>query len=99
MIQCRCSLVLVQAGTRVTVYLSDVPQEAATHAQYPFVLFGLLQHEHKKTVLNFTVQRNTEYDGSVRSKVCGCCDQSMYTTDTFFDRTHLYSALGHVGCA
>ena len=35
----------------------------------PFAIFSLLQHEHKKTVLNFTVQRNTEYDGSVRSKV------------------------------
>ncbi|KAI0709540.1 ribosome biogenesis protein tsr1 [Cerioporus squamosus] len=46
----------VPPGTRVTVYLKDVPKEAAQ------------MHEHKKTVLNFTVQRNTEYDGSVRSK-------------------------------
>ncbi|KAI0929943.1 hypothetical protein AcV5_006777 [Taiwanofungus camphoratus] len=56
-------------GVRITVYLKNVPQEAAQHAATsPFVMFGLLQHEHKKTVLNFTVQRNTEYDGSVRSK-------------------------------
>lgn len=34
----------------------------------PLIIFGLMQHEHKKTVLNFAVQRNTEYDGSVRSK-------------------------------
>ena len=33
-------------------------------------MFSLLQHEHKVTVGSFTVQRNTEYDGSVRSKVC-----------------------------
>ena len=52
----------------MTVYLKDVPKEAAQTGQ-PFVIFSLLQHEHKKTVLNFTVQRNTEYDGSVRSKV------------------------------
>ncbi|EIN07032.1 ribosome biogenesis protein tsr1 [Punctularia strigosozonata HHB-11173 SS5] len=59
----------VEPGTRVTVYLKDVPKEAATpSSSSPFVVFGLLQHEHKKTVLNFTVQRNTEYDGSVRSK-------------------------------
>ena len=51
------------------MYLKDVPQEVAQHVSSPFVIFGLLQHEHKKTVLNFTVQRNTEYDGSVRSKV------------------------------
>lgn len=54
-------------GTRVTVYLKDVPQDAAANA--PLVLFSILQHEHKVTILNFTVQRNTEYEGSVRSKV------------------------------
>lgn len=35
----------------------------------PLVIHGLLQHEHKKMVLHFTVQRNTEYKGSVKSKV------------------------------
>ncbi|KAI0663427.1 ribosome biogenesis protein tsr1 [Cubamyces menziesii] len=59
----------IEPGTRVTVYLKDVPKEAAQVTPgRPFVVFSLLQHEHKKTVLNFTVQRNTEYDGSVRSK-------------------------------
>ena len=53
----------------MTVFLKDVPQEVTQHVSAPFVIFGLLQHEHKQTVLNFTVQRNTEYDGSVRSKV------------------------------
>ncbi|TFK44273.1 ribosome biogenesis protein tsr1 [Crucibulum laeve] len=56
----------VEPGTRVTVYLQDVPQEAVLRA--PITIFSLLQHEHKVTVLNFTVQRNTEYEGSVRSK-------------------------------
>ncbi|CAL1706457.1 unnamed protein product [Somion occarium] len=58
----------IEPGTRVTVYLKDVPQDAAQGHGYPFAIFSLLQHEHKKSVLNFTVQRNTEYDGSVRSK-------------------------------
>jgi len=57
---------VVEPGTRVTIYVRGVPQEAAGAA--PVVLFALLQHEHKVSVLNFTVQRNTEYDGSVRSK-------------------------------
>ncbi|OBZ70794.1 Ribosome biogenesis protein tsr1 [Grifola frondosa] len=58
----------VEPGVRVTVYLEDVPREAAQQVPgLPFITFGLLQHEHKKTVLNFTVQRNTEYDGSVRT--------------------------------
>ncbi|KAN0062185.1 ribosome biogenesis protein tsr1 [Thecaphora frezii] len=34
----------------------------------PFVIFGLLRHEHKKSVVNFTVTRNTEYSEPVRSK-------------------------------
>ena len=59
------SLTLLQPGTRVTVYIKGVPREAA---KTPLTIFGLLQYEHKKTVLNFSVQRNTEYDGSVRSK-------------------------------
>lgn len=53
---------------RVTVLVQGVPPETA-NLKSPFVLFALLQHEHKKSVLNFTVQRNTEYEGSVRSKV------------------------------
>ncbi|KAG6844381.1 hypothetical protein H0H87_007285 [Tephrocybe sp. NHM501043] len=59
-------LAVVEPGVRITVFLKDVPQEAATTG--PVTLFALLQHEHKISVLNFTVQRNTEYDGSVRSK-------------------------------
>ncbi|KAF8893439.1 ribosome biogenesis protein tsr1 [Infundibulicybe gibba] len=57
---------IVGPGTRVTIYLKDVPHEAANGI--PVALFGLLQHEHKISVLNFAIQRNTEYDGSVRSK-------------------------------
>jgi pre-rRNA-processing protein TSR1 len=63
------TLTLCQPGTRVTVYLQGVPQQATRTGSLPVVLFALLQHEHKVSVLNFTVQRNTEYDGSVRSKV------------------------------
>lgn len=52
------------------MHLKGVPQEASCrNPGAPFVIFGLFKHEHKKTVLNFTVQRNTEYEGSVCSKV------------------------------
>ncbi|KIY44516.1 ribosome biogenesis protein tsr1 [Fistulina hepatica ATCC 64428] len=57
---------VVQPGVRVTVHLHGVPRDAVVAP--PFTLFSLLQHEHKTTVLHFTVQRNTEYDGPVRSK-------------------------------
>ncbi|EST09170.1 Ribosome biogenesis protein BMS1/TSR1, C-terminal [Kalmanozyma brasiliensis GHG001] len=71
----------VQPGFRVTVWIKDVPKAAAIRARatnlgdlppidcsVPFVLFGLLRHEHKKSVINFTVTRNTEYEEPVRSK-------------------------------
>ncbi|EIW83404.1 ribosome biogenesis protein tsr1 [Coniophora puteana RWD-64-598 SS2] len=64
----------VQPGARVTVYIDVGSAEAAAeivkHGQgsAPSVVFGLLPHERKKTVLHFTVQRNTEYEGSVKSK-------------------------------
>ena len=57
----------LQPATRVSIYLKDVPPNAELIG--PVTLYALLQHEHKITVLNFSVQRNTEYDGSVRSKV------------------------------
>jgi pre-rRNA-processing protein TSR1 len=65
-----CADYAVQPGTRVTVYLRDAPAVAAAAASTsgPLVLFGLLPHEHKQTVLHFAVQRNTEYDGPVRAK-------------------------------
>ncbi|KIY70613.1 ribosome biogenesis protein tsr1 [Cylindrobasidium torrendii FP15055 ss-10] len=59
-------IAVVQPGTRVTIYLKDVPKSAVPSG--PFAIFSVLQHEHKMTVLNFTLQRNTEFDGSIRSK-------------------------------
>ncbi|KAH9978993.1 ribosome biogenesis protein tsr1 [Lactifluus volemus] len=59
----------IPAGTRVTIYLKDVPKDAAEpRSGRPLIAFSLLQHEHKKSVLHFAVQRNTEYEDSVRSK-------------------------------
>ena len=34
----------------------------------PLILFGLLKHEHKYSVLNFTTTRNTEYTTDIKSK-------------------------------
>lgn len=73
----------VAPGVRVCLVLRNVPAAAAQRALFatghgedagkkresvPFVVFGLLRHEHKKSVINFTVTRNTEYDAPVRSK-------------------------------
>ncbi|WFD35934.1 ribosome biogenesis protein tsr1 [Malassezia cuniculi] len=71
----------VPAGVRACIWIRNVPVAAAERAlavsgaprdktknAVPFVLFGLLRHEHKKSVINFTITRNTEYDAPVRSK-------------------------------
>jgi pre-rRNA-processing protein TSR1 len=61
----------VQPGTRVTVDIADVPQSVMEFydPKKPFVIFGLHQHEHKKTVINFTIQRSSEFQGIIKSKV------------------------------
>ncbi|WFD30704.1 ribosome biogenesis protein tsr1 [Malassezia sp. CBS 17886] len=69
----------VRPGARVCVWIRNVPRAAGERAmrvahdgkmqqQVPFVIFGLLRHEHKKSVVNFSVSRNTEYEAPVRSK-------------------------------
>ncbi|PWN41016.1 DUF663-domain-containing protein [Ceraceosorus guamensis] len=71
----------VAMGHRVRVVIENVPLQAAIRAgavvdgvlssgedQSAMVLFGLLRHEHKTSVLNFTVSRNTEYEEPVKSK-------------------------------
>ncbi|THU96748.1 ribosome biogenesis protein tsr1 [Dendrothele bispora CBS 962.96] len=59
---------IIVPGTRVTLHICNVPKQVTIQKVSPLILFAVLQHEHKYSVLNFTVQRNTEYDGSVRSK-------------------------------
>ncbi|KAF5393512.1 hypothetical protein D9757_000596 [Collybiopsis confluens] len=62
----------VEPGSRVTIVLKSVPKQVYSQhsdlTQGSLTLFSLHQHEHKMTVLNFTVTRNTEYHESIRSK-------------------------------
>lgn len=61
-----------QPGTRVTIYIKDVPKAAAAHLMapsHPVVVYALHKHEHKYTVMHFSLQRNTEFEEDVRSKV------------------------------
>ena len=55
----------------MTISLKNVPQSVVQtlDPHGPFVMFALLKHEHKVSVMNFTVQRNTEYAAPVKSKV------------------------------
>lgn len=54
----------------MTVVIKDVPKSviAERDSKLPFIVHGLLQHEHKQSVLHFVVQRNTEYTEPVKAK-------------------------------
>ena len=66
----------------MTIYIKDAPQKAANIIG--LTVFSLFQHEHKVTALNFTVQRNTEYEGSVRSKVVNLAVSKVFSLRCFF---------------
>ncbi|KAG8214265.1 ribosome biogenesis protein tsr1 [Butyriboletus roseoflavus] len=91
----------VEPGTRVTVCLEGVPQEASDPSRAPIVLYGLLKHEHKKTVLHFTVQRNTEYSGSVKSKdpLILCYGPQSPARQSHLQPTHSGRRQGRQQCA
>ncbi|KAL9557881.1 hypothetical protein MBANPS3_001190 [Mucor bainieri] len=60
----------VKPGRRITVWISNVPLQAyeAYDRTRPFILFGLLQYEHKMSLINLQVQRDNAYEETVRSK-------------------------------
>ena len=61
----------VKPGTRITLWIKNVPKEAygAYNKQRPYIVFGLLQYEHKMSLLNFQIQRDNAYEEPVKSKV------------------------------
>ncbi|KAI7882788.1 uncharacterized protein EV154DRAFT_471218 [Mucor mucedo] len=60
----------VKPGRRITIHISNVPIQAfqAYDKTRPFIVFGLLQYEHKMSLINLQVQRDNAYEGTVRSK-------------------------------
>ncbi|KAK6359475.1 hypothetical protein TWF696_000631 [Orbilia brochopaga] len=62
------------AGTKVKVYLRDVPKELAIGPVDEYNsritgLFSLLRHEHKKAVVNYSITLSNDYDGPpIKSK-------------------------------
>ncbi|KAF9414032.1 hypothetical protein BGZ94_000535, partial [Podila epigama] len=57
-------------GSHITLYIANVPRAVMdTYVEgSPFIVFGLLQYEHKMGVINFVVNRNSEYDGIIKAK-------------------------------
>ena len=60
----------VQPGTRVSVYLRNVPiSHQATHdPSQPLAVYSLLRHEHKRTAANFSITLDSEYPEPLKSK-------------------------------
>ncbi|KAJ9111440.1 hypothetical protein QFC19_001209 [Naganishia cerealis] len=59
----------VPEGVRVVLSIRGVEKSLVDQrAGQPIIVHGLMQHEHKQTVLHFVVQRNTEYEEPVRAK-------------------------------
>lgn len=57
-------------GLYITVHVKNVPREFMDDCKpgKPVILFGLLPHEHKMTVMNFLIQRKTDSDHPIKSK-------------------------------
>lgn len=60
----------VMPGAHITLHIANVPRAVMDNYVQgrPFIVFGLLQYEHKMGVINFVVNRNSEYDGVIKAK-------------------------------
>ncbi|KAK3345420.1 hypothetical protein B0H65DRAFT_466585 [Neurospora tetraspora] len=60
----------VAPGTRVHVYLKDVPAtiQQSYNPSQPVTLFSLLRHEYKKTVVNFLINLSADAAAPIKAK-------------------------------
>ncbi|KAI8974683.1 hypothetical protein BDB01DRAFT_806081 [Pilobolus umbonatus] len=60
----------VKPGTRITLWIHNVPVQAyeSYNKTRPFIVFGLLQYEHKMSLLNIQMTRDNAYEGPIKSK-------------------------------
>lgn len=60
----------VQPGQRVNVHLRSVPlsYKKTYDISTPLIVFSLLRHEQKRTMVNFSITLNSNHPGPIRSK-------------------------------
>ena len=60
----------VQPGTRVHVHLRNIPLslQASYSPSKPLTLVSLLRHEHKRTVVNYSITLSSDYPNPLHSK-------------------------------
>ncbi|PKY39724.1 DUF663-domain-containing protein [Rhizophagus irregularis] len=77
-------------GARITLHILNVPKEVADSYDQsrPFTIFGLLENEHKTSVMNFVVTRNSDYNEPIRSKdpLILCCGFRRYLASPIYSQ-------------
>lgn len=61
----------VTAGSKVKLYIKApqfITSKIANWKEIPFVVYGLLEHEHKMAVVNFSIQPWEDYENPIPSK-------------------------------
>lgn len=60
----------VDVGTRVKIYIlaNELIVNSIKTEQVAFTVYGLLEHEHKQGVVNYSIFQNTEYTESIAAK-------------------------------
>ncbi|XP_041458939.1 pre-rRNA-processing protein TSR1 homolog [Lytechinus variegatus] len=61
---------IAEVGNYITIHIADVPRSAYDDydPSHPLVVFGLLQHEQKMSVLHFTLKRHPDFNEPIKSK-------------------------------
>ena len=81
----------VAPGTRVHIHLRDVPLvlQRTSSSTAPLALFSLLRHEHKRTVMNFSMTLSSEYPEPMKSKeeIIMQCGPRRFLINPLFSQT------------
>jgi len=80
----------VAPGTRVNIHLVGVPAsfEKSYHPGSPVTLVSLLRHEQKKTVVNYLINLNADYEQSIKAKeeLIVQCGARRFTINPLFSQ-------------
>ncbi|KAI9848981.1 MAG: hypothetical protein M1837_005872 [Sclerophora amabilis] len=83
----------VPPGTRVHVHLRNVPisLKQSSYTIHPLCMFSLLRHEHKRTVVNYSISLDSEYPSPLKSKeelILQCGPRRFVINPTFSQAGH-----------
>jgi pre-rRNA-processing protein TSR1 len=99
----------VKSGTRVNIHLRNVPLHLQQHYEpsQPLPAFSLLRHEHKRTVVHFSITLSSDLETAIKSKEemimqCGprrlIINPLFSQTGTTANDVHKFYRYLHPGC-